>query len=186
MLNKKDGPYYKQIAELIKLQIEKGNLRPGEKLPSERELKEQYKVGRIIIRMALDILLKENLIEKKIGVGTFINRNLKIKIKRKHLVGVVLANLKGEYMNHILLGITSKLEKIGYNMLLKVSSDTSAKERKHINELLKKEVDGIIIFPVNNEKNIDLFKKLKQDKFPIIFIDLFIWIFYFIKTNYPF
>jgi len=85
MLNKKDGPYYKQIAELIKLQIEKGNLRPGEKLPSERELKEQYKVGRIIIRMALDILLKENLIEKKIGVGTFINRNLKIKIKRNVL-----------------------------------------------------------------------------------------------------
>lgn len=52
--------------------IEKDGLRPGDKLPSERELSERLNVGRSSVREALRALELLGLIETKRGEGTFI------------------------------------------------------------------------------------------------------------------
>jgi DNA-binding FadR family transcriptional regulator len=44
---------YEQIAELLVGDIRTGVLRPGERLPSERELASRLKVGRSSVREAL-------------------------------------------------------------------------------------------------------------------------------------
>ncbi len=45
---------------------------PGSKLPCERELCDQYGVKRVTIRNALDLLVQENLITKRMGLGSFV------------------------------------------------------------------------------------------------------------------
>ena len=46
-------PMYKQIVNLLNEKIEKGELKPGDKLPSEAELMQAYSVSRITIRSAI-------------------------------------------------------------------------------------------------------------------------------------
>jgi len=60
------------IIEQIKEQIISGALKPGDKLPAERELVNQLKVSRPSVREALLKLEAQGLIESKQGGGTFV------------------------------------------------------------------------------------------------------------------
>ncbi len=52
--------------------IQNGTLQPGEKLPSEYSLCEQFKLSRITIRRALKLLEGERLVESRHGSGTYV------------------------------------------------------------------------------------------------------------------
>lgn len=65
-------PPYVQIAEGLIAQIESGALCPGEQLPPERELSENFGVTRMTLRRALRALDEQGLIIRKHGIGTFI------------------------------------------------------------------------------------------------------------------
>ncbi|MEW6424471.1 MAG: FadR/GntR family transcriptional regulator [Bacillota bacterium] len=63
---------YEIIAEQIKNLIASGNLSPGDKLLSERELAEQLRVSRTSVREALCALDMAGLIEVRPGEGAFV------------------------------------------------------------------------------------------------------------------
>jgi len=65
-------PLYYQLMQHIKDQIEKGILKENDKIPAERELCERYNVSRMTVRQALDELVREGVIYRKRGVGTFV------------------------------------------------------------------------------------------------------------------
>ena len=50
------GRYYEYVIDNIKGMIIRGELKQGEKIPSERELAERFNVSRVPIREALKIL----------------------------------------------------------------------------------------------------------------------------------
>jgi len=68
----KNTKVYEQVIDQIKDMIEKGLLKKGDKLPSERGLVEQLKVSRASIREALRALEVIGLIECKQGEGSYI------------------------------------------------------------------------------------------------------------------
>ncbi|MFT5873393.1 MAG: GntR family transcriptional repressor for pyruvate dehydrogenase complex [Clostridium sp.] len=63
---------YEQVIDQIKEMIDKGTLKKGDKLPSERNLVEQLKVSRTSIREALRALEVIGLIECRQGEGSYI------------------------------------------------------------------------------------------------------------------
>lgn len=63
---------YDEVVNQIKEEIKKGNLKAGDKLPSEQELSRVFNVSRSTIREALTILRVEGIVETKKGVGTVI------------------------------------------------------------------------------------------------------------------
>ncbi|MDR7075760.1 DNA-binding GntR family transcriptional regulator [Neobacillus niacini] len=68
-------PLYYQLKEVLKETIKEGLWEEGQKVPSERELIETYKVSRATVRKALNELMVEGLIHRKQGVGTFISKS---------------------------------------------------------------------------------------------------------------
>ena len=62
------------IADSLRSKIESGELKPGDRFPTERELVQEYKVARMTVRHALDIVQIEGLIDRKRGRtgGTFV------------------------------------------------------------------------------------------------------------------
>ena len=79
MLNRKllkspNGRVSSEIAERIQLAITEGRLRPGEKLPSERDMAKQLKVSRVSVREAYRALAELGLLETRRGAegGAFI------------------------------------------------------------------------------------------------------------------
>jgi GntR family transcriptional regulator len=65
-------PLYSQLAELIKERIRRGELRPGDQLPPERELAEQAGISRMTARQAIAYLVREGVLTVKHGSGTFV------------------------------------------------------------------------------------------------------------------
>jgi GntR family transcriptional regulator len=65
-------PLYLQLTAQLIHMIEEGELKPGDKIISERELSEILKVSRITSRLAIQELLKSGLIYREQGRGTFI------------------------------------------------------------------------------------------------------------------
>jgi GntR family transcriptional regulator len=63
---------YKQVTEAIRDDITQGVYGPGEALPSEARMLDQYGVSRTTLRQALVILRTEGLIEIQHGRGSFV------------------------------------------------------------------------------------------------------------------
>lgn len=67
-----------QTAVRLRGMIREKQMRPGDRFPSERELIEQFGVGRSTIREAIKVLVAENLLEIRRGTGTFISQTMGI------------------------------------------------------------------------------------------------------------
>ncbi|RLL46900.1 GntR family transcriptional regulator [Oceanobacillus piezotolerans] len=67
-------PRYLIVIEQIKEKINNGELEPGERLPSEMMFAKELGVSRNTLREALRILEEENIIIRKHGIGTFVNK----------------------------------------------------------------------------------------------------------------
>src|SRR3546814_13762321 len=61
-----------QIASAINVQVHRGELQPVERLPSERELCEQFGVSRSVVREALSQLKSDRVIEARRGSGAYV------------------------------------------------------------------------------------------------------------------
>jgi GntR family transcriptional regulator len=63
---------YVQVADWITVRIERGELRPGHKLPAERDLASEIGVGYMTVRRAMRLLRERGLIVTVVGRGTFV------------------------------------------------------------------------------------------------------------------
>lgn len=70
-------PIYQQLMESIKEKIRKGELRPGDKIQSEREMSKLYGISRMTVRNAINHLIEERVLESQHGRGTFVLDNVK-------------------------------------------------------------------------------------------------------------
>jgi GntR family transcriptional regulator len=68
-------PLYHQIQHLLRYRIHNGQYRPGTQIPSEHELSTELGVSRVTLREALRELVRENLLVKIQGKGTFVHSN---------------------------------------------------------------------------------------------------------------
>jgi len=65
---------YQGIVEQIEKLLERGELRPGDQLPPERALAEQFQVSRASVREALRTLELLGVVETRPGGGTFVRQ----------------------------------------------------------------------------------------------------------------
>ena len=67
-----DAPPYRQIADQLRRAIQRGDLEPGGRVPSEAELMEHYGVARMTVRQAVAELKAEGLVIAEHGRGVFV------------------------------------------------------------------------------------------------------------------
>ncbi len=65
-------PLYVQIKDYIRLNIQNGIFAVNERIPSERQLAEQFGVNRLTVGKALNELAQEGLIYSRVGKGTYV------------------------------------------------------------------------------------------------------------------
>ena len=74
------SPVYIQIHNQIKAEIEDGKWAVGAKIPAERELSLQFDVSRMTLRQAIQTLVDEGILERRVGSGTYVS-NQKVQEK---------------------------------------------------------------------------------------------------------
>lgn len=94
-------PKYVQIANAIRDQIARGDLRPGDEVPSERAIAVSWNVARPTATKALNHLRVAGLVDARQGAGTFVRRSLRLhsragdRYARSRQAGTIYA--PGEY-----------------------------------------------------------------------------------------
>ena len=109
---------YYDLMEQLHGKIMSGEIRPGEKLPSENELSAEYGVSRQTVRKALQILQNEGYIYAEHGRGTFCSEMLRHTTPSKN-IAVVTTYLSDYIFPRIVQGIDQVLTENGYSILLK-------------------------------------------------------------------
>lgn len=92
-----ERPIYLQIIDEIKKRIVRGDLKPGEKLPSQRELAAIMSVNPNTVQRAYRELEDTKIAETLRGQGTFVSSTISIKELQKDLAERAL----GEFLTEM-------------------------------------------------------------------------------------
>jgi GntR family transcriptional regulator len=66
------GPIYLRVARRIESAIRRGVIKPGEALPSERDIATMADISRVTVRKAVQDLVRSGLLVQRHGSGTFV------------------------------------------------------------------------------------------------------------------
>ena len=80
-------PLYHQIQHLLRHRIHSGLYPPGTQIPSEHDLSRELAVSRVTLREALRELVRESLLVKVQGKGTFVTSNPPKRLARVRYTG---------------------------------------------------------------------------------------------------
>lgn len=163
---------YHDLMEDLRNQIINGQIRPGEKLPSENELSVQYQISRQTVRKALQILQEEGYIYAEHGRGTFCSEMAR-HTKNSKNIAVITTYLSDYIFPRVIEGIDKVLTEHGYSILLKNTRNSRSIEARCLEELLQKDIDGLIIEPSKSQifcRHVNLYELLDQYEIPYVFI----------------
>ncbi|MGP8329174.1 MAG: GntR family transcriptional regulator [Methanosarcinaceae archaeon] len=175
-------PKYYQLKELLKEKIAAGNWKPGEKIPAEKELVNNYDCSLITVNKAVSKLVEEGYVFRERGRGTYVSSKSlwgkadgPIVLK---LIGMVVPDVSNEFGRAIVRGVEDFLHTRGYSLILGNHDQNYEKAVGYSSLLLKKNIDGIIISPVvgenYEEKNARIVKKLSNRDIPYVLIDKYL------------
>jgi len=172
-------PLYQRIQQEIKRKIRDGALRPGDRVPSEKELAAQYGVSQITSKNALVGLVEEGLLVRFQGKGTFVRMpegapEPAATDAIQSSIALILPTMKTKVDQRLLDGIERYCSEAGYELLVRITRESQGEEAKAIERFRERGVDGFIIFPVENESYNDAILRLSLDRVPLVLIDRFL------------
>lgn len=166
---------YEQISDEIRRQIREGSLAPGARIPTERELAEQFGVSRPTVIRALNDLAGEGLIERRVGSGSFVSVS-----KEQGTFGLLVPGLgQGEIFEPVCARIAEQASAANFTLLW-AGSHSSTKTREQIirtvDQYISSGVDGVFFQPAelnpsSKEINIAVIKRLQDSRIPVVLLD---------------
>lgn len=80
-----NSPIYIQLADYVKQDILGGQLRAGDAIPSVRQISAENQLNPQTVLKAVQILIQEDLIEKRRGLGMFVTENARKNLMKKEI-----------------------------------------------------------------------------------------------------
>lgn len=118
-------PLYHQLKELLKEKIESGEWVPGDLVPSENKLQQQFNISRNTAKKALDDLVQEGILKRVQGKGTFVSTpKIEQSLKGFYSFSKVM-EAKGLQPKDIILGLGLEEAKPGIAKRLEVPAGTT-------------------------------------------------------------
>ncbi|TMW72285.1 LacI family DNA-binding transcriptional regulator [Alteribacter natronophilus] len=92
-----------------------------------------------------------------------------LKQKKTSTIGVIVANILHSFSTQVIRAIEDYCHEQDFHVIVCNADDDPEKERKYIEMLRAKQVDGLIVFPTG--ENLDLYDRMIEEKFPLVFVD---------------
>jgi GntR family transcriptional regulator of arabinose operon len=169
-------PIYRQIKAELAREIEQFNLPPNSPFLSENEAIERFKVSRVTIRQAFELLEQEGFIYRMQGKGSFIGPH---DAKPTKTVAFIATCILSNGVESVLLrSIEDYLDQRNYNLIICNTSNSFEKTENYIKRLIRNNVDAIIYVCVlaeqGNEKNADLINFIRNNGIPVVLVDRYV------------
>ena len=92
-----------------------------------------------------------------------------LKQKSTSTIGVIVANILHAFSTQVIRAIEDHCHEFDFHIIVCNADDNPNKEKKYIEMLLAKQVDGLIIFPTGG--NVELYQGMIKKNYPIVFFD---------------
>ncbi|BFT74725.1 LacI family DNA-binding transcriptional regulator [Paenibacillus sp. P36] len=92
-----------------------------------------------------------------------------LKQMRTNIIGIVLSNLSNPFWSRVLEGVEDTCRLSGYSLMVCNSNEDSEREAELIDGLQMRQVDGIIVNPTVNNR--ELFTEIVNKKYPLLVIN---------------
>ncbi|GHO89320.1 substrate-binding domain-containing protein [Dictyobacter formicarum] len=209
-------PLYRRIAQSIHQDIVQRSLVAHTKIPSEVELARQFGVSHGTITKALEALVRAGVLYRQRPQGTFVaeiaapyetaavaaQNSANTEEKRVEpssvtfhvpshtaFVGIVIPHLGTDFLDGMVLGVESMTRSFGYGLSFGYSEDDEGLERYHIEQFLRQNVAGMIIYPCDHrvierdggyistpegKDRIALLRTLQARQIPFVLLDRYV------------
>ena len=167
------GPIYLQIRDRLRRDLLEDRLHPGDFLPTDQALAEQFGVSVGTVKRAMKLLEAESWVQRCQGRGTQVRTRGPgegATSPRGGKVLVLLDRVRRSFFAEIYSGIQSELQAEDYEPVLMETGNEPQRERM----LLERHLDtatGVIIVPCSEDKNAPVYPELFDRSCPVVFVD---------------
>jgi GntR family transcriptional regulator, arabinose operon transcriptional repressor len=179
---------YERVYSHVLEEIRNESFKPGERVPSEKELAEQFGVSRITSKRALRMLAEAGVVDRRRGQGSFVtndahrleairrSRGRKGELARRSgCLALVLPDASEAYGLGLLRAIEERSAELGYHLVVRRTRDSQEVEEQAVGSLVGDGVaDGLIVFPVHGEFYNASLLRLVLDRFPLVLVDRYL------------
>ncbi len=155
-------PRYYQIYSALRERIVRAELRPGQPLPSERQIAESYGVARLTVVRALELLAREGFIERQHGRGTFVLEPAD-EAKPRMMAFVSSPTLSSD----LVIGISQTAFAHRYQVQM-LGVDFAF---KHLEASLASGVQGFLVYGRPGTGDVATYEKLWAQGVPVVMVD---------------
>ncbi len=175
-------PLYIQIQNHFKQLISSRQLVEDDRIPTEKELIEQFQVSRITVANALADLANEGWIYRIPGRGSYVKGIPESYIQNAGdgpfeaqqattpKIGLIFPSIEDFFAIQMVRGIRKALKDSKYSLIIMFTYNSKELEKNAIRELRSK-VDGLLIFPVDAEVYNEEIIALKMQNYPFVLLD---------------
>ncbi|MCX7842585.1 MAG: GntR family transcriptional regulator [Clostridia bacterium] len=163
---------YSMLISYLKEEILLGRIKPGEQIPSENTLAKKLSLSRHTVRKAISMLANEGYVYTEHGRGTYCADRNKTRVETKN-IGVITTYISEYIFPRVVQGIDRVLSENGYSIILKNTGNNTEKESAYLEEMLEKNIDGLIIEPTKSAmytNNLKYYEALENHGIPYVFI----------------
>lgn len=177
------SPLYIQIQNYFKDLIQSKQLVENDKIPTEKELLDQFNVSRITVANALAELARDGWIYRIPGRGSFVkgipgdyvsdsaDNIISEKAPAAILkIGLVIPQISDYFAIRLIKGISEVIQESKYQIAIMLTFNSKQREKEIIREM-KHQVEGLIIFPVDAEVYNEEIIALKMENYPFVLVD---------------
>ncbi len=115
-------PIYRQLRDRVVAMILDGVLKPGDALPSVRQVAADFQINPITVSKAYQELVDESLVEKRRGLGMYVNEGAR---------SALLKSERDRFLNEEWPPLAARLERMGIDLatLLEHAPKTEGESR---------------------------------------------------------
>lgn len=155
-------PLYQVIIDDILNDIQLGNLRNGDQLPTEHELADKFKVSRITSKRALNDLEMLGYVKRIQGKGSFIQKD---DINSTHEILFVMPFPNAPNFGNYTQGMLKALTDSPYRLHI-LDNQSLHKEQHDFSQYA-----GVILYPQSSNESMNFIFKLFEGTVPTILLD---------------
>ena len=173
-----DMPRHRAIYEELLAEIQSGVYKPGERLPSEAILCERFQASRITVAKAFQSLQRENLVTRRPGSGTYVEKPAQVT---SHRFGVLIPDFGStDIFEPICQGIMSAPTAGSHSLTWGSSTGNRANAIADSEYLCKQyiseRVSGVFFAPAeysetSDESNHNIASMLERAGIPVVLLD---------------
>ncbi len=162
------------VTDGLRRRLVDGSLAPGMRLPTLRELAEEFKVSTNTVRVAIRALEREGSLYHVQAVGAFVSPGypgLRPSAPRKTTIALATLDIAGSLEMGIARGVERACQERGWHLQILDAQCDSRVETRNLARLGDSGLRGAIIVPTCDHENTEALFKLKLANYPMVLVD---------------